>query len=139
MHRTSPHRAILGFVAAASVAATALAAPVVTFHVPLQLSNLAPEIVKARVTCWVLKKDEFVVATKFTDVPIVGGQYAGPTVAVPVDLASPGYAADAVGWKCSVQLVTANGASGVPAYNAPTSIYKAKQGTPLAIETKGSF
>jgi hypothetical protein len=140
MHRTGSHTALVAWLSWLALApAPASAAPVVAFQVPLQLSNLAPEIVKARVTCWVLKKDEYVIAVKFTDVPIAGGQYAGPPVSVPVDLGSPGYAADAVGWRCAVQLVTANGATGVPAFNASTSIYKAKDGTALTVETKGTF
>lgn len=115
------------------------AAPTVTFQVPLKLDNLPPEIAKARVTCWVLKKDDFVVAVKFVDVPVTGGQYSGPPVSVPVDLTLPGYAADAAGWKCAVQLVVSNGGVGVPDYNASTVLFKAKTGTPLVIETKGSF
>lgn len=115
------------------------AAPIVTFQVPLKLDNLPPEIAKARVTCWILKKDDFVVAVKFVDVPITGGQYSRPPVPVPVDLTLPGYAADAVGWKCAIQLVVSNGGVGVPAYNATTTLFKAKEGTPLVVETKGSF
>lgn len=57
---------------------TAHAAPIVTFQVPLKLDNLPPEIAKARITCWILKKDDFVVAVKFVEVPVTGGQYAGP-------------------------------------------------------------
>ncbi len=118
---------------------TAHAAPIVTFQVPLKLDNLPPEIAKARITCWILKKDDFVVAVKFVEVPVTGGQYAGPPVSVPVDLVLPGYAADAAGWKCAVQLVASNGAVGVPDFNASTAMFKAKAGTPLVIETKGSF
>ena len=123
----------------ALVGMPAHADPVVTFQVPLKLENLPLDITKARVVCWVLKQNDYVVAVKFTDVPISGGQYSGPAVAVPVDLTSPTYAADAVGWKCALKLVVANGGEGVPAYNATSVMFKAKDGTPLNVETKGAF
>lgn len=118
---------------------TAQADPVVTFQVPLKLENLPPDITKARVTCYVLKKDDYVIAVKSADAPISGGQYLGPPIAVPVDLTLPAYAADAVGWKCTLKLVLSNGGEGVPAYNASTSLFKAKDGTPLVVVTQGTF
>lgn len=131
--------AAIASISASLALGTAHADPVVTFMVPLKLENLPPDIVKARVRCWVLKKDSFVLATNMTDVPVGGGKYAGPPVSVPIDLTSPTWAADAASWKCALKLVTANGADGTPDYNATTTMFKAKAGTPLVTETKGSF
>ena len=44
-----------------------------------------------------------------------------------------------VTFQVPLKLVASNGGDGIPAYNATTTMFKAKSGTPLVVETKGTF
>lgn len=127
--------AVLILATAASVPA---ADQVVTFQVPVKLQNLHPDITKPTIECVLLGKDGGIVTTARKVVPIVGGNYSGPPVSVPVT-ATQGQAEVAAGWRCQLWLFPTVGSGYEPKQGSGLPLQQAKPGTPLVYKVEGKF
>lgn len=125
--------ALLGSPADAEAANTT-----VTFRVPVSVRGLDRSVHTVGVTCWILRKGNMGAGAKRVTFPVKFGQAYVRTLSIPVTL-TPTQAQKAVSWDCMLGLnPTLNGMT-IPSYHAPTSLSKAKAGTPLKVEVKGTF
>jgi len=134
-------RAVFGFVMiyALLAAGEAYAADTtVTFHVPVSLYNLHPDVNTVGVRCWIMRADGRGVGTKLVTFPVTAGQSYNRTLLVPVTMTQSGAEA-AVSWKCMLGFNPQINGMTVPSYTSPTNLGKAKGGTPLTVEVNGRF
>ena len=71
-------------------------------------------------------------------VPIVGGNYSGPPVSVPV-VVTQGQAEISVGWRCQLWFFPAVGSGYEPKQGSGLPLQQAKPGTPLVYKVEGKF
>ncbi|HXH64814.1 MAG TPA: hypothetical protein VNH42_04810 [Mariprofundaceae bacterium] len=110
----------------------------VTFHVPVSLYNLHPDVNTVGVRCWIMRADGKGVGTNLVTFPVTAGQSYNKTLLVPVTMTQSGAEA-AVSWKCMLGFNPQINGMTVPSYTSPTNLGKAKPGTPLTVEVNGKF
>ena len=129
---------VLAALILATAASVAAADQVVTFQVPVKLQNIHPDITKPTIECALLGKDGGNVVTAKKIVPIVGGNYSGPPVPVPVNV-TQGQAEAAAGWRCQLWLFPAVGSGYEPKQGSGLPLQQAKPDTPLVYKVEGKF
>jgi hypothetical protein len=109
----------------------------ITLQVPFSVQDLALTVATVDIGCNVLDPGGKLIGTNSTSVPISGGKYTGPAVAVPVTAKGPTYPSS---WNCGIwQITDLNGVKCWTHSGPPDDFCKMKGVPDTVTQVKGQF